>query len=465
MNNRLKHRSFTLSIILLLAFAVTFSGCTGASTHSTSTKSNPPSSKPEGEKQQASKKVSLEFWTAPIMDQPDYEKAIQKYTAELAPNVDIKLTYVPFNGIDEKVNVALAANNFPDLYMDGSVRVGPLSARGIAAPVDSYITGDYNIADVMEGPQQLGKVDGKATMFLAAANVSVLMINKALFTKAGAEELLPDATTRTWSREKFSKAVEKVGSLGNGIYGMGLAAPSYSHDRYVDGYIYSDGDGFTDDKYEKFTYNSEKNAKNFDWLVKLSTSKYAVPGVTGNEDKALLEMFKQGKLAIMNYNAGYYDVIKNGIKDGSIKAPIDIMFAYYPTNDASVSKVWLSIYGIIVKKQEDADKMREASKFAAWLTSGKDNDVNEAFYVKKGQIPVRKSLQSLIKEPELQKLGRMAEKPVGNIFNIPDYFQIRKLWANQFQQALMNRISAKDALDNFAKEAQKVLDEAKKAKK
>lgn len=447
------NRSLKMFIVLLLAFAVILAGCTGG-----------PDKQTDPSSDQAAKKVSLEFWTAPIMDQADYEKAIKKYTTEIAPNVDIKLSYVPFNGIDEKVNVALAANTFPDLYMDGSVRVGPLSARGIAAPLDSYITSDYNVGDVMAGPLQLSKVDGKTSMFLAASNVSVLMINKALFAQAGAEDLLPDPNTRTWTQEKFSKAVEKVGSLGGGIYGMGLAAPSYSHDRYVDGYIYSDGDGFTDEKHTKVTYNSAKNATNFDWLIKLANSKYAVPGATGNEDKALLELFKQGKLGIMNYNAGYYDIIKNGIKDGSIKAPIDIMFAYYPTTDGSVSKVWLSIYGIIVKQQEDADKIKEAAKFAMWLTSGKDKDVNEGFYVKKGQIPVRTSLQSLISEPELKKLGSMGEKPIGNIFNIPNYFQIRKVWANQYQQALLNRISAKEALDNFAKDAQKLLDEANQKK-
>lgn len=397
--------------------------------------------------------IVLEFWTTPVMAEEYFVEAIEEYTTEIAPNVKINLSYVPFNGVDEKVNVALGADQFPDLYLDGSVRVGPLAAKGVAATLNDYITPDYNIDEINPAAMEMAMIGDDIKMFVVATNASVLMLNKALFEEAGAEEYLPDLETGAWSREDFEKACEMVGALGDDIYGMGLACVAYTHDRYVDGYIYNDGDVYTDSTYSEITYNTPKNVENFEWLIRVANSDYAVPGCTGNEDKALLELFKQGKLGVMNYNFGYYDTVMDAVAEGSVDNPVEILFAHYPTTDGEVGRVWLSNYGIIVKEQEDTAKKDAAAQFAMWLSSGKSEAVNEGLYVEEGQSPVRESLKSLIQEPELQKLCEMPVYTAGNIFCIPNYFELRKTWANQFQPALLGEISAEEALQNFEEEA------------
>ncbi|MDF2961840.1 MAG: transporter substrate-binding protein [Paenibacillus sp.] len=450
-----QNRMLNLLCMFMLVFAIILTGCTTGITDEAG-----------GNKGGNSQKITLEFWAAPVMGQVDLKKAIQKYTETIAPHVEIHLTNVPFNGIDEKVNVAIAANTFPDIYMDGAARLGPLSVRGVAAPLDSYVTDDYRLDDFLEGPLEMSRVNGKLMMFLAASNFfqGTLLVNKSLFVKAGEEQLLPDPDTRAWSRDKFSKAVEKIGGLGEGIYGLGLAAGAFDHDKFIDGYIYNDGDEQTNAAYDKVIYNSATNISNLEWLVNLVSSPNAVPGAAGNNDANIFELFKRGKVGIMNNNVGYYDMIQRGLKDGSIQGPMEVMFAHFPTTGGNVGKSWLSVYGLIVKKQDNAEKMREAAKFAMWLTSGKDQDINQALYVSKGHLPVRKSIQNLIGEPEFKKLASMPEKPIRNIFIIPNYQQMRKVWFNQFQLVMANRITAKQALDQFAQEAQKLLDEAKQAK-
>ncbi|MDF2961839.1 MAG: transporter substrate-binding protein [Paenibacillus sp.] len=455
MKHTTKH-SFKLLGLFLIAALVTLSGCT-SSPADKATGQNKADSNP------GARKITLDFWTGAVLDQGDFDKLIATYTAKVAPNVEIKLTHLPFNGLDEKMNVAIAANTFPDVYMDGVARLGPMSVRGIAAPLDSYITGDYNLSDVSEGTMKLSKVNGKLMVLPVTANIpqGVMLVNKTLFKQAGAEELLPDPTTRAWSRETFSKAVEKIGSLGNGIYGFGLAAGATDHDKMVDAYIYNDGDDYMDEKYNKMIYNSEKNVRNFEWLLKLASTKYAVPGVAGNKEPNLFELFKQGKIGVMNNNLGYYDIIQKGLKDGTIKGPMDVMFAHYPTTDGKAGKMWISSYGMIVKQQDNAEKMKEAAKFALWMTSGKIDEMNQML-IKKGHIPARNSVLSLIKEPEYKVLAKMPEKVIQNNFIIPNYQQVRKIWFNQFQQAFGNKdYTAKQALDNFVKEAQKTIDEGK----
>jgi ABC-type glycerol-3-phosphate transport system substrate-binding protein len=287
------------------------------------------------------------------------------------------------------------------------------------------------------------------------------MLNKSLFEKAGASDLLPNATTRAWSRDQFAKAVQKIGALGNGTYGFGLAVGAKDHDKFMDGFIYSDGDEQVEKEFKKITYNTPKNAANLDWLINVATSKEAVPGVTGNKISNVFELFKQGKVGIMNTNTGYADEIRKGLKDGSIKGPLELMYAQFPTGDGSVGKTYVGGNGFAIKKQEDKAKMEEAAKFIMWMTSGKDADVNEASYVKTVQFPARKSLQHLITDPEEKVLSGMPKKAIINVNMIPNYQQMRQNWFNSFQPAFLKdgKMTASQALANYEKDNQKQLDE------
>jgi ABC-type glycerol-3-phosphate transport system substrate-binding protein len=85
--------------------------------------------------------------------------------------------------------------------------------------------------------------------------------------------------------------------------------------------------------------------------------------------------------------------------------------------------------------------------------------------VEDGGLPARKSLKSYVLDPERQKLMDMTDKTIRNIFLIPNYQQVRKTWFNNFQQAYSGQVSAKTSLDNYARDAQKLVDEGLAKKK
>lgn len=406
----------------------------------------------------AEEKMVLEFWTGAVMEQEAYEAAIEKYTTEIDPTVEIKLTYLPFKGIDEKVNVALASDTFPDIYMDGAARIGRLMADGIAADLDAYVPENYNIDDINPGAQELSMNGEHLQSVICCINPSALIINRALFEKAGVADLIPDSETRAWTRDDFVAAAKAIAALGDGYYGCGLPAKSYDQDKFIDNYIFNDGDKLTDPAYEKITYNSAKNVENLTWLVETMTSDYAVPGSTGYDLAGMFELFKQGKLGIINHDNGYYENAMKSIEAGEAAKDLDVMIVRYPTTDGSVGRMWMSMYGLMVKAQEDEARVKKAAEFAFWLGGCTDADVNEAMFRTKGQTPSRASMLDFINYDEMKALASMPEATVGNVFGTPGYLEIRKTWNTYLQQALLGIATPEEALSLFEADANALLE-------
>jgi multiple sugar transport system substrate-binding protein len=445
-------QSFILKLLVWsLVLTLVITGCSNSGDNAATNKGSS-----NGGNTDKAKKITLEYWTTNAGDQKVYTEIVDSYT-KVAPNVEVKVTYLGTTGIDEKVNVALAANKFPDIYGDSSQRMVPLVVKDVLQPLDEYITPEYNLDDYYKGMRDLSTVNGKLYMFPTGNSTQVLMVNKALFKLAGVENLLPNEETRAWDRDTFEKAVKAIGAL-DGVHGLGLGAVQTDHDKYTDGYIYGNGDEYMNEDYTEFTYNSPQNVETFEWLINLVNSDAAVPGASGNSVTNILELAKQGKVGVMQYY-GSKDVAKvqQDIKDGKLDIPFDIMFARFPTKDGHPSKLLAYSTAIGVKRQEDKQRMDEAAKFAMWLTSGKIEELNQLEYVVSGAIPARASLKSYVADPEQQKLMEMSDNVVRNLFMIPTFQENRKLWFNQFQPAYAGQISAQEAMDNFVKNATQLL--------
>jgi len=404
-------------------------------------------------------KITLEYWTSITAEQETYTEIVKSYT-DVNPNVEVKVTYLPTSGIDEKINVALAANQMPDLYSDSSQRLFSLALKGVFQPLDEYITPEYNLEDINPRLLETSKINGEIVTLPYGQSVWNLMVNKELFKMAGVEDLLPDEETRAWSRDDFEKATKAISELGNGIYGFGLGGVMSNHDKYIDGFIYADGDEYTNADDTKFIYNSDRNVKTFQWLIDLTRSSAAVPGAAGLSDANLRDMFKQGKIGVMT-TTGFDEIaaLEQQIAEGKSDLKLDAMLAHYPTGDGSPSKLFIYSDVIAVKKQEDKKRMEEAAKFALWLTSGKIDALNEAHYVKGGILPPRTSQMKFVSHPERQRTMQMADYTLRNRFSVPTYQENRKLFFDQFQSALNGEITAKEALDNFVENATKLLEE------
>jgi len=404
-------------------------------------------------------KISLNVWKLPLISLNDFNKLIEEYK-EIAPDVDIQVTELGWKGISEKVNIAIASNTFPDVYIGAVNRLLPLAVKGVTAPLDEYITEDFQLDDYTSAAIKLATFDDKLYFIpMGAGFYNFLLVNKTLFKEAGVSDLLPDEKTRAWSRDQFAKAVKAISELGIGIYGFALPAGRSDQDKFIDGYIYSDGDSYTNETYDKVIYNSKRNIKNFEWLINLTKSKASLPGSTAMIVDDFVPLFKRGKIGVINNTGNYYFAIQNGLKDGSINAPLDLMIAHFPTWDGKPAKVEIAGEGMAIKKQGDKRKEEAAARFVLWL----NNPSNETAMkiLKARNSDARKLWLEEIKDKEWKKKYDILTRVSTSSFPIPGWSQMRDVWFPEFQSALLGVKSAEEALDTFAQKAQEILNEAK----
>lgn len=444
----LKKLMLWLCVIVVVCIVT---ACASSGTHSddSSQTRSSASPSPSGDTQPTqTKQITLEYWQTTFLSQDRIEALVAQYK-NVEPNVDIKISWIPFNGIDERVNVAIASNTFPDVYMDGIQRLAMLADSGISADLKPYITSDFKLDDWNQQVLQMGTDrEGALRSLYTQFSHYPLMINKSLFEQAGAP--LPDESTRTWTRAAFQEAVTKIGSLGDDIYGFGLGAVNRGHDKFVDAFIYNDGDSWVNPEYSQMIYNSEQNKKNFEWLVQITNSEHTVPGTAGNDLSGILEMFKNGKVGIMSFNDGYPQELE--------KLNIDYWIVHPPTWDGSVPKSYVSAGGYMIKSQDDKDKEEAAAKFVLWLNAP-DNKELQAIFKDANLVYLRKSAEKPELSPELEYYNTgMVKQSITQLFSLPHYGEMRDLWTSNFQAAFTNAKPPAQALDDFVVNAQKYLE-------
>jgi len=441
-----------------VVLALLLAGCSGSDSPETPVTSTDPSATSAEPSPTPAEPVTIDVWIADFASAEDMQGLIDRYTAEVAPHVTINYTHLPWQGIDEKVNVAAAGGTFPDLLGASAFQLAPLAVDGLLAPVDEYLAEpDYDFADVPAELQPLGEVDGTPYIFMVGVDTQVLMINRTLFRDAGVAGLIPDETDRSWSRDNFVEAVEAISELPD-TYGLGMWDVSPLHDKFLDSFIYNDGDQYTSEGNAEFTFNSSGNVEKYQWLVDVATSEASLPGMTGTTAQNVLDTFMQGNVGVMSHNEGWYGVIQAAIKDGTAAPDLDVMLVHYPTADGSPGAVNAYPRGLVIKDQDDTARQEAAADFAQWLTSGQDEGVNDVLLKK--NIPVRASLVDGVPYDELKAINGMQEKVIRPVYAIPDYPQFRAIWFAIRQPLFAPNppYDAEEALRRFEAEASPLLD-------
>jgi ABC-type glycerol-3-phosphate transport system substrate-binding protein len=401
----------------------------------------------ESQAAEEAKPITIEYWNTSDIKKEDLEPFVEQYNAE-HPNVHVNLTYVPSKGIDERVSVALASGEFPDVFGDAVMRLAMLINRGYLAPLDDAVTGEYEIEDFDSGMFDYGRGEDGNLYAIYYATISwPLLINPELFEQAGVE--LPDQETRAWTRDHFERAVAAVGSLGDDIYGLGLGAINRGHDKFTDGYIISDGDSWTNSDHTEMVYNSDHNKRVFRWLVDIVRGPHAVPGAAGTHNKTILNLYKEGKVGIIPHGVRFGERIAAEGKP--------FMYAHYPTDDGSVAKAFPTAYGWCVKDQEDEAKEQAAKDFVLWLTGPERQDFADV-WTGMGWSVTRASLRKPAENPEIDVFLNMFTKFAQPEHGIPHYAEIREIWKENYQAAYTGTKEPGEALDDFCAEAQPLLD-------
>ena len=339
-------------------------------------------------KEENSEMVELTFWrnSGTDVENKVYEDLVTSFEEE-HPNIDVKMTPIPFADYSTKLRTALASGNPPDVFAVDSPDLAAYAQAGALKSINKEVTEEADIEDfpdtTLEG---LTYKDEIYALPIVQSGIA-MFYNKNLFEEAGIESP-PKDPNNPWTWEQVLDASKKLDALSESVYGIdpgqGFSdgeGPSYFKTPIIwqfGGEILSP-DNTTANEY----LNSKESLEALQFYKDLY-HKHKVAAMELPPDP-----FATGKLGISINGSWVLSHYKNNFPD--FKLDEDYGIAPLPKEDKQVSPNGGWALGIS-SKTEVSD---EAWEFVNYLTS-KEGQIK---YVQAtGDIPVRYSVAEEISE-------------------------------------------------------------------
>jgi multiple sugar transport system substrate-binding protein len=157
--------------------------------------------------------VTVTMW-ARSATSPITKELVKEFNASQS-KVKVEVTVLPLNQEDPKFAAAVRSGNVPDLFGMNDVSIPQYAATGALKPLDSFVDSLSSKKYLDPGQMDLGSVNGKQYGVPLMQDLSVMWINKTLFTKAGLDPNKPPTNAK--EIEADAAAITK---LGGGVKGF-----------------------------------------------------------------------------------------------------------------------------------------------------------------------------------------------------------------------------------------------------
>lgn len=242
-----------LAIIALLAMVVSvFAGC------SSSTNDDKAADEPQEEKAWTGK---ITLWDGPRWAD-DNENKFHWAEAKIAefkethPGVEIDLVQVPWAELSDKLNVAIAGRNWPDVApidISGSININQVK-QGVIEPMDEFFTAE-EWADFYPNAIEAYNYEGKTYGVPNSITVHSLLLNLDIFEERGVEP----PKDGVWTYEEFVEKMKKLtfdrdGDGTTDVYGFSTyVIPGY-YEAWP--FLYMDGGKPLSEDMSEYTFDS-----------------------------------------------------------------------------------------------------------------------------------------------------------------------------------------------------------------
>lgn len=452
-----------ISIVMALAM---FAGCqtqpvaTAADAAATSGSAQPTAAAQEA----STEPVKLKFYAygyQQLMNLPGYEDQTQNlgdfyklliddFTAQ-NPNVSIELvTLNPAGGGTEQLDVDIASGTVPNIYYDSLLRVTKYNGLGYLLNLKDYVSED-TLSDYVSGsidPENVWNLPTDAgPMFIA--------VNKSLFEKIGALDLLPSEDSREWTTDQYMAALQAVKDAGlTDQYPTIFWAANQSGDAANFGFLFGFGAKFFDGTdYSKVVLNSPEGLNAFNFINNVVQSGLSVPGAAALNDDDMWATWQNQQIAM----TGGYSYLRVLAEESA--NPFDVYFVNFPHAEGQPNPPFATdTHTLAVFKSDNEQENIWAAKFVDYVVSSEKwiPIICQAH----GTLSMRTSFQDkLTLSPELAAIAkRMTEDGVISYGpTCPKWSELRPLYAAELQAMFSGAKTPEQALADFETEANAVL--------
>lgn len=368
---------------------------------------------------------------------------------EIEPETTVQLEYLPHDqSWFAKLDASLVAGTPPDVVQGPVSEAAKYIPLGALSPVNDYMSAEIK-ADLNKAVAAEATFGDKQYLWPWRLSFGGgIAINAGMWEKNGVGDLLPKGETRRWLMDEFLEAA-KANTTGD-VYGTVLSTDIHYQ---ITQFMFGFGARLFNEDETEVILNSPEGVAGLQWLVDLeNVHKVAIPGSAIRKAQEAGQLFTEGKAATFP-------------SQGSGKTPPEFVekpevkwfWAPPPNVPGKDPVVMTNIHGHYVFQQKDADQTAAAHRWTQFLVRPDALKLSlEAF----GMPPALQSLWGAV-EDENMKVGLRFTEMMATFGRRASAAPITfSLAPRMLEAALSGQLTPQEALDEFATESNKLIQEA-----
>lgn len=430
-----RRRLLALGAGLGAAGALTLAGC--------GSDDDEPAASGDGGKEYTGPKVNLSLWNGFTGGDGDIFKSLVDQFNSSHPNIAIAITTYQWDDYYAKLPGAVSSGNGPDIAVMHMDQLATSAARRVIQPIDDVASAlGLTEADFSPRVWKGGVYKEKRYGIPLDTHPLGFYYNKAVMQKAGLDPNKPPT-----NRSEYEAALVELKK--SGVQGFWVSPFQFTGGMTYYSLLHQFGGSLFNEDTTKATFNSDQAVEACTWLTKIISAGHS-PANVGQDADYLA--FKGGKNAF-NWN-GIWQI--NDLK----KSP-DIQWGVAALPQIGSKKaVWANSHNftIVQQRQPDANKVSAAKVFINWLSQ------HSLDWAKGGQVPARKQVREEAGFKSLTEVGALATQLDDAAFPpiAPGIGEVVALFYTAFNNAVLGKKSPKDALNEAAAQADKLLEDNRK---
>jgi multiple sugar transport system substrate-binding protein len=387
-------------------------------------------------------KVVLDYWhTYSDQEEVILNEKIKPLFEKEHPDIELKLTRMPYEGLKQQVIAGVSGGEAPDLMRMDIVWVSEFAKMGALQEV-SGMEGFEDVKNsVFEAPMATNIYDGKYYGLPVNTNTKIAIYNKDLLEKAGFSEA---PKTMDELKDAAKKAVDAGAKGGIGIGG--------SNTWGFLPYFWSLGGKLTNDDYTKFDgyLNSKESVAAIEEMAKWQKDGLLSPTILGGEPGAWDGM-KEDQYLMLDDGPWFYSILGN--EEGSkFKPEEETVSGLIPEGPGGSRSV---IGGENLVTFAGSEHPEEAWTFAKWMLT----EEPQKLMAEAGLIPTNMNAAndpSVIENPIVEKYVKQLETALPRT-PIAEWSEIEAVINLNFEKVMRGEMKPKEAMDDAAKKADAIL--------
>lgn len=386
----------------------------------------------------SNKTVTVEYWhTYGEAEEEVLVNKVKPLFEEEHPNIKLKLTRMPVEGLKQQVIAGVSGGAAPDLMRMDIVWVSEFAKMGALKDVSAMDGFEEVKESVFEAPMSTNLYEGKYYGVPVNTNTKIAIYNKQLLEQAGMKEAPK-------TMEEFETVAKKA--MENGAKGaIGMGGPGLAWSWLP--YFWSMGGQLTNEDYTKFEgfLNSPESIQAMEKIVSWQKDKLLAPTALGKEP-GTWDGMKNNEYLMIDDGPWFYDILMD--EKGKFNPLEDTVRGLIPSGSDGSRSV---IGGEDLVVFANSKNPEEAWTFAKWMLTEEPQKIMS----ETGLIPTNKIAANdpaFLKVPFIKEYVKQMETALPRT-PIAEWSKVEEIINLNYEKALRGKMTVKEALTDAAKKA------------